>query len=161
VDHGPELAEQGIAHVTRRTIRAVPELGPLLWLHLVPPAVVFPADYVRRLCSRADPRASTMVISEESALGDMPSNESPAPYPCVSGAAAAFRWLSRFFELRVCWIVRRQDTWLESMYAFRVSRGLGLDFQQFCQLLAPRLHLLPVARALAEGASYELCIGSF
>ncbi|WP_262693906.1 hypothetical protein [Kordiimonas aquimaris] len=87
------------------------------------------ADDIKRSASH------TIVVSEENIMGTMPGVLSPDFYPYFPRLIGSFAFLVERLapEWTVCprLVVRRQDHYLESVYAFRVSRGLTLGFNDF------------------------------
>jgi len=76
-------------------------------------------------------RADTVLISEENLIGMMPGLFSHRFYPHLPHFISALALLSRTVEIHPRFIVRRQDRFLESVYAFRVFRGYTLSFPDF------------------------------
>jgi hypothetical protein len=150
-----ELEARGILPFVRARIQTEPLLRPLLRLAEFPAGVLLPA------ASLMNERSAALVVSEENMLGKMPGHRDAAFYPEHANAIAALRSLANGFDLSVRWIVRRQDAFLESIYSFRVSRGVTADFETFSRDLVDKLHWLPIVRALADEAPYDLRIGVF
>ena len=91
---------------------------------------------VRQLSSQIKRSADrTIVISEENIMGTMPGVLSPDFYPyfprLVEGMTALAGKITPEWSLCPRLVVRRQDHYIESVYAFRVSRGLKLGFNDF------------------------------
>jgi hypothetical protein len=138
-----ELARRGTAALVREDLTRGRLIGRLLAMHrgaLNGIPAVWP---IRRL------PGSGVVVSEENLLGTMPGHRSDGLYPGHARAIRGLRLLGRAFDVRVRWIVRRQDRFIESVYAFRVSRGATVDFHSFVARSGGHLRWLPVARALA------------
>ncbi len=76
-------------------------------------------------------RADTILISEENLVGMMPGLFSHRFYPSLAHFIRALALLSRSVEIHPRFVVRRQDRFLESVYAFRVFRGYTLSFADF------------------------------
>jgi len=104
---------------------------------------------------------TAIVVSEENLLGTMPGHRSVGFYPGYARAIDGLRLLGRMFDVRVRWIVRRQDRFLESVYAFRVSRGETEDFASFRARVGQGLHWLAIARALERSGLADVRIGLF
>lgn len=87
------------------------------------------ADDIKKSASR------TIIVSEENIMGTMPGVLSSEFYPYFSKLISGFAFLAGQLtsEWEICprLVVRRQDHYLESVYAFRVSRGLMLGFNDF------------------------------
>jgi hypothetical protein len=154
VDNRVELVRRGVTPIVRRDLVASPWLAPLLALHRHPLGALACILGLRRL------PGETLIVSEENILGLMPGLNPPGFYPNHARALRGLALLSRFFETSVRWVVRRQDRFLESAYAFRVSRGATEDFETYCARYARSLHWHPIARALAS-ARYDLRIAPF
>ncbi len=77
----------------------------------------------------------TLVVSEENIMGTMPAVRSNRFYPHFSNLVQSLVRLSEMsrepLAIAPRLVVRRQDHYLESVYAFRVSRGLALGFDDF------------------------------
>lgn len=98
--------------------------------------------------------AETLLASEENLMGTMPAVRSKGFYPHFGRLVRGLARLSIMVEGRATiaprLVIRRQDRYLESVYAFRVSRGLDLDFDTFIRNVtkAP-VSWLKLANALA------------
>lgn len=77
----------------------------------------------------------TLVISEENLMGTMPMVRTAQFYPhfhrLVQGLGRIHAGLERTVQIAPRLVVRRQDRYLESVYAFRVSRGFQGSFDEF------------------------------
>lgn len=77
----------------------------------------------------------TMLVSEENLMGTMPAVRSKGFYPhfgrLVRGMERLGAMLPDQVSIEPRLVVRRQDRYLESVYAFRVSRGLAQGFDRF------------------------------
>lgn len=77
----------------------------------------------------------TILVSEENLIGTMPGVLDAGFYPyfgsMIKGLSALQRLLSRHCSIHPRIVVRRQDRFIESVYAFRVSRGLDVSFDAF------------------------------
>ena len=71
-----------------------------------------------------------LLISEEALLGTMPGFREMGFYPRQNQIWAAFAGWGAY-EVHPRLVVRRQDTWLESVYAFLVARGTATGFDEF------------------------------
>jgi hypothetical protein len=122
------------AHAARRRLMLLPEAR----------ARPLGAMFALTACS-----ADTLVISEENLLGTMPGLDGAAFYP------GARRALVRL-------VLRRQDRLLESMYAFRVSRGASLSFSDFLALFRDTsLSYWPLVRELCASPIADVRIALF
>ncbi|MBI2896011.1 MAG: hypothetical protein HYY06_20805 [Deltaproteobacteria bacterium] len=149
-----ELDARGVGVFVRRDLAADALMRPLLAIH---------RGSLRALPSvwplvRAP--GSTVVISEESLLGLMPGRRGASFYPGHVRAIRGLRWLARFFDVRLRWIVRRQDRLLESIFSFRVSRGETDDFATFAARCG-HLAWLPIARALEASGIADVRVALF
>lgn len=83
-----------------------------------------------------------VIVSDENLMGTMPFVRGKAFYPHFStlmqGVEALARLSAGRFTLSPRLVIRRQDHYLESVYAFRVSRGLPLGFDGFVKAFAKR-----------------------
>lgn len=83
-------------------------------------------------------RADTTLISEENLIGMMPGLFSHRFYPNLPYFIRALALLSRSVDIHPRFVVRRQDRFLESVYAFRVLRGYTLSFPDFLASMGAR-----------------------
>lgn len=93
-----------------------------------------PQAQVRLARARAGLKATrldTTLISEENLIGMMPGLFSHRFYPSLPYFIRALALLSRSVDIHPRFVVRRQDRFLESVYAFRVFRGYTLSFADF------------------------------
>lgn len=93
-----------------------------------------------------------LVVSEENIMGTMPAVRSTRFYPHFSNLVQSLVKLSELskdsLETLPRVVVRRQDHFLESVYAFRVSRGLAAGFDDFIKAATQtRISWLGLARA--------------
>lgn len=72
-----------------------------------------------------------VILSEEGLVGTMPAVLSRDFYPHMDHFLARIEPLVQHFNVRLRFIVRRQDRFLTSVYAFRLMRGLTDDFETF------------------------------
>lgn len=96
---------------------------------------------------------TTTIISEENLMGTMPVVRGHGFYPHFEKLAQGILKLGTLagdrFIVHPRLIARRQDRYLESVYAFRVSRGLPLSFDAFVRAATKtRISWLRLARAL-------------
>lgn len=77
----------------------------------------------------------TLVVSEENIMGTMPAVRSNRFYPHFSSLVQSLVKLAELVRepltIAPRLVVRRQDHYLESVYAFRVSRGMAMGFDDF------------------------------
>jgi hypothetical protein len=93
-----------------------------------------PVSHVRLSRARrglAAMRAERVVISEENLVGMMPGLFSHRFYPNLPHFIRALAFLNRTLDIHPRFVVRRQDRFLESVYAFRLVRGYTLSFPDF------------------------------
>jgi hypothetical protein len=106
--------------------------------------------------------ARQLVISEENLLGLMPGHRAArGVYASHRLALRALQLAAHASELHVRWIVRRQDRFLESVYAFRVSRGATEGFESFAARIGPGLRWAGIARAFASSGLTDARIQLF
>jgi hypothetical protein len=99
-----------------------------------------------------------IIISDENLMGTMPGVRGHGFYPHVGALVQALVDLKGLaqdnLEVAPRLIVRRQDHFLESVYAFRVSRGLAMSFDAFITAVArTRLSWLRIAQMLEDQSS--------
>lgn len=82
--------------------------------------------------------AHTVLISEENLMGIMPGHLGHGFYEKFDGFCRALSRLQKTVEVHPRLIVRRQDSFIESAYGFRVAFGLREDFQTFAARFTPR-----------------------
>jgi len=97
----------------------------------------------------------TLIVSEENIMGTMPGVRSNRFYPHFSNLVQSLVKLSELGEepllIAPRVVVRRQDHYLESVYAFRVSRGLSASFDEFIKATTrTRISWLGLSRAFDE-----------
>ena len=102
-----------------------------------------------------DSRHDTIVASEENLMGTMPGVRSKGFYPhfhrLVRGMGRLQMMLDGKVTIAPRLVIRRQDKYLESVYAFRVSRGMDRDFHRFVRSATRRsISWLRLARHLAS-----------
>ena len=99
-----------------------------------------------------DSRYDIIVASEENLMGTMPGVRSKGFYPHFSRLIRGVERLRRMLDDVVIaprLVIRRQDKYLESVYAFRVSRGMDRDFDNFVRRATKRpISWLRLARHL-------------
>ena len=87
----------------------------------------------KRLSGLLNKIATDMVIiSEENLIGTMPGQDTPFGF--YPRSPRFFQTLDRWsaqYEIHPRLIVRSQDKWIQSLYAFRVFRGLKASFGEF------------------------------
>jgi len=98
----------------------------------------------------------TLVVSEENIMGTMPAVRSNRFYPHFSSLVQSLVKLAALMRepltIAPRLVVRRQDHYLESVYAFRVSRGMAVGFDDFVKAATrTRISWLELARAF-DGA---------
>lgn len=96
----------------------------------------FSAMKLRQLAAQIDKQPNdTLVMSDENIMGTMPGVLDNRFYPffplLVNGMVKLQNQLGNDYSLCPRLLVRRQDQYIESVYAFRVPRGLTLDFDEF------------------------------
>lgn len=74
---------------------------------------------------------SSVIVSEENLVGTMPGHKHTAFYPSFDAFVTRLQRLDEYVDVHPRLVVRRQDRFLESVYAFRVARGLTDDFPTF------------------------------
>jgi hypothetical protein len=153
--HSDELARMGIGVLTRPELLADERLAPLIGLQGPPTWTIRSGLALRRLPGH------TLVVSEENMLGLMPGHSGDGFYAAHARGLKSIALFSRVFDTSVRWVVRRQDRFLESVYAFRVSRGATDDFLSFSRRFANTLHWLPIAKGLFAQKRCDLRIALF
>ncbi len=98
----------------------------------------------------------TVLVSEENIMGTMPAVRSNRFYPHFSNLVQSLVKLAELsrepLTIAPRLVVCRQDHYLESVYAFRVSRGLTLGFDEFIKTATrTRISWLRLAKAF-DGA---------
>ncbi len=98
----------------------------------------------------------TLVVSEENIMGTMPAVRSSQFYPHFSSLVQSLVKLAELMRepltIAPRLVVRRQDHYLESVYAFRVARGLAMGFDDFIKAATrTRISWLELVRAF-DGA---------
>lgn len=93
-----------------------------------------------------------LVVSEENIMGTMPAVRSNSFYPHFANLVQSLVKLASLsrepLTIAPKLVVRRQDHYLESVYAFRVSRGLALGFDDFVKTATrTRISWLGLAKA--------------
>jgi hypothetical protein len=78
-----------------------------------------------------------LIISEENLVGPMPAVLSRNFYPHIEQFLKRVAGLKDRFDLQLRFVVRRQDRFLESVYAFRLGRGLTEGFEAFLDSFPP------------------------
>ena len=141
------LAADGIAVFTRRELVDDPLLERLLRLHRRPLEACPVAFALCRMPER------TVVLSDENILGLMPGIDGSAPYHRSGRALTGIGLLARLFDCSLRWVVRRQDRFIESAYAFRVLRGATDDLEGFSKRFGGQLHWSPIAQVIARRQS--------
>ena len=149
------LRREGIAVLTRSQLMSDRWLAPLAVARGGILSTLAGAAVLHRL------RGEVAVVSEENMLGLMPGHRPEEFYAQHRTALRNFALWARWFAISLRWIVRRQDRFLESVYAFRISRGTTEDFATFCGRLHDRLHWLRLAQSLARLQRCDLRIGLF
>ncbi len=94
----------------------------------------------------------TLLVSEENIMGTMPAVRSSRFYPHFSNLVQSLVKLAALMRepltIAPRLVVRRQDHYLESVYAFRVSRGMALGFDDFIKAATQtRISWLALVRA--------------
>ncbi|UTW59593.1 hypothetical protein KFE96_04610 [Kordiimonas sp. SCSIO 12603] len=74
---------------------------------------------------------NSVIVSEEGLPGIMPGIRSMRAYPTVDVFAKKIAEFSPRFDVQPRLMLRRQDKFIESVYAFRVSRGMNMSFRDF------------------------------
>lgn len=101
--------------------------------------------------------ADKILISEENLAGVMPGVLDNRFYPHWNAFLAAVKALSLDFDVRLKLVVRRQDRYLESAYAFRVVRGLRQSFPEFLASIGPEhISWLSLSRAIEAAGLADL-----
>ena len=72
-----------------------------------------------------------VIVSEESLLSTMPAVRARSFYPHMEKFLGRLQVLKTHFDLRLRFVVRRQDRFVNSVYAFRLGAGLAEDFDTF------------------------------
>jgi len=107
----------------------------------------------------------TLVVSEENIMGTMPAVRSSQFYPHFSSLVQSLVKLSQLMRepltIAPRLVVRRQDHYLESVYAFRVARGLAVGFDDFVKAATrTRISWLKLVRSFdGVPSSIELSVG--
>lgn len=125
------LAEEGIAVLLRSEMESDPTIDMRRWHRRGPrdPRMWGKVQSFADQLSRQD--ADHIVVSEENLIGLMPGREDWALYPLLPNLLHHIKALSSRFDLQLRFLLRSPDRFLESIYAFQVSRGLALDFKAF------------------------------
>ena len=97
--------------------------------------------------------AHTLLASEENLMGTMPAVRSKGFYPHFTRLTRGLARLSKMVEEKATiaprLVIRRQDRYLESVYAFRVSRGLAQGFDSFVRSVTKtKVSWLALAKSL-------------
>lgn len=100
----------------------------------------------------------TLIVSEENIMGTMPGVRGNQFYPYFSNLVQSLAKLAELTKepmtIAPRLVVRRQDYYLESVYAFRVSRGLTVGFDDFVNAATrTRISWLGLADAFGDVAS--------
>jgi len=125
------LAERGIGVILRADMEAMPALDMRLWhrrYKLDPRGWGAVERFVDAVDAMAEPH---VVVSEENLVGTMPGVLDRQFYPHFEHLLNRLASLKARFDLQLRFVMRRQDRYLESVYAFRVARGLAEDFDSF------------------------------
>jgi len=125
------LAERGIGVVLRADMEADNKLDMRAW-HRRKALDMRARRAPQRLIAAVDAMPfDHVIISEESLLSTMPAVRQRSFYPFAEKFFASLQPLANHFDLRFRFVVRRQDRYIESVYAFRLARGLAEDFESF------------------------------
>lgn len=129
-----QLRENGIKVLLRADMVAGGlDLRRLHKYHSVNP--IWKSKLNRTVSALDETDAHTLLASEENLMGTMPAVRSKGFYPHFGRLARGLAKVSTMVEGKATieprLVIRRQDRYLESVYAFRVSRGLGQDFDTF------------------------------
>lgn len=101
-----------------------------------------------------------LVISDENLLGPMPGSAPGVPYPGHPRLLRTLRGLDALADVSLRVVLRRQDRWLESLYAFRVGRGMTLGFDDFLAgFRGIPLSWLPLVRSLQRARPGSVRVG--
>jgi len=99
-----------------------------------------------------------VVISEELLLGLMPGVRDAGFYPHFSNFLTAVKALAKSFDVELRFIARRQDRFLESVYAFRVPRGLRASFPDYVASIGlEKVSWLGLLRQVEEAGLQGCC----
>ncbi|MBO6506505.1 MAG: hypothetical protein JJ850_00315 [Kordiimonadaceae bacterium] len=149
-----QLRENGIKVLLRADMVAGGlDLRRLHKYHSVNP--IWQSKLKRAVLAVDETNAHTLLASEENLMGTMPAVRSKGFYPhfrrLVSGLARLSSMVDGKAIIAPRLVIRRQDRYLESVYAFRISRGLNQDFDSFIRNVtkAP-VSWLKLAQSLAK-----------
>jgi len=131
------LADRGIGIVLRADMEASKALDMRAWHRRY---AVDPRSWTMQ--SRFTEMAMEMpfehlIVSEENLIGTMPAVSSNRVYPNLGYFLHHLKPLKKNFDLQLRFVVRRQDRFVESVYAFRVARGMTENFRSFLSRFPP------------------------
>ena len=127
----PLLAERDIGMILRADMEANSKLDMRAWHRR---KAMDPRSWraVERFAAAVEAMPfGHVIVSEENLLSTMPGVRARSFYPFAEKFLACLKPLSRRFDLRLRFVVRRQDRYVESVYAFRLARGLAENFTAF------------------------------
>jgi len=131
------LAERGVGVVLRADMEAKPALDMRRW-HRRSGFDPRAKGAMLRFADAVDAVPEThVIISEENLVGTMPGALDRRFYPHFERFLARLTPLRERFDLQLRVVARQQDRFLESVYAFRVARGLKEDFDSFLASFSP------------------------
>ncbi len=128
------LEEADIKLLTRDELKGVVFKGYLTRLkHISPNSLLrtYIQNHVETTLNKVS--CSNIIMTEENLIGGMPVMRSGVgtPYPKANLFLRSLNHWRHDFDIYPRFIVRRQDRWIESLYAFQVYRGLGARFSEF------------------------------
>ncbi|UTW55059.1 hypothetical protein [Kordiimonas sp. SCSIO 12610] len=132
--HSTDLEEENIKLLTRPDLKGTGFKGYLTKVKNTSPNSLIRMYLEKHLKSEFQKiEQDHILISEENLIGAMPvmRSASDLAYPKLDQFLyTLFNWRHEF-DIHPRLIVRRQDKWVESLYAFQVFRGLGARFSEF------------------------------
>ncbi len=131
------LVEKGIHCYFRKRIEKHPKLIALHSLHRSSLMVPFANMRVREIAAALNDLGH-VIISEENLPGPMVGVKDQRLYPGLDGFMRRLAALKTQLErpMRIIMAVRRQDRMIESLYAFRVTKGYVNSFDAFVKSLS-------------------------
>jgi len=127
----PVLAERGVGVILRAEMKADKHLDMRVWHRR---SGVHPRSWGadgRFIAAIKQMPFDHVIVSEESSLSTMPAVRARSFYPYMEKFLERLQVLKVHFDLRLRFVVRRQDRFVNSVYAFRLGAGLAEDFDTF------------------------------
>ena len=127
-DQREKLEEKGVSLVLRRDMRAHENLD---MRRLYASRWWRPKKTAPIMDGLAALGGNSVIVSEEGLPGIMPGIRNMRAYPTIDTFAKKIAEFSGRFDVQPRLMLRRQDKFIESVYAFRVSRGMNMSFREF------------------------------